>query len=96
MEAEFSWNFEQEPWSDPHDETSVNLRAYFDRMPNPKMKEYCPEWTDEQVMEWDDSFRSDGACFWSAPNATWKSASTGGFWKSAGSTGDAWKPEVAR
>ena len=29
------WNFEQEPWVDESpDETSITLRAYFDRMPN--------------------------------------------------------------
>ena len=54
------WNFEQEPWEEPHDETSVNLRAYFDRMPDEKMHEYRPEWSDEQVVEWDGNFRDDG------------------------------------
>ena len=63
MEAEFPWNFEQEPWSAPHDESSINLRAYFDRMPNHKMKEYRPEWSDQQVMDWDGNFRDDGALF---------------------------------
>jgi hypothetical protein len=63
MQTEFPWNFEQQPWSQPHDESSINLRAYFDRMPNAKMIEYRPQWTDEQVMEWDGNFRSDGALF---------------------------------
>ncbi|HEY3835637.1 MAG TPA: hypothetical protein VGL72_03665 [Bryobacteraceae bacterium] len=63
MTSEFPWNFEQEPWSEPHDETSINLRAYFDRMPQSKMREYRPEWSDEQVVEWDGNFRSDGALF---------------------------------
>ena len=63
MDSELPWNFEQEPWLEPHDETSINLRAYFDRMPNQKMKEYRPEWTDEQVVQWDGNFRSDGALF---------------------------------
>ncbi len=54
------WNFEQEPWEEPHDETSVNLRAYFDRMPDEKMRGYRPEWGDEQVVEWDGNFRDDG------------------------------------
>ena len=26
------WNFEQEPYQEPYDETGYNLRAYFDRM----------------------------------------------------------------
>ena len=63
MEPEFPWNFEQQPWSEPHDESSINLRAYFDRMPNGKMQEYRAQWTDEQVMDWDGNFRSDGALF---------------------------------
>jgi hypothetical protein len=54
------WNFEQEPSTEPMDETSVNLRAYFDRMDDDKMQQYSPTWTDEQVMEWDGNFRDDG------------------------------------
>ena len=54
------WNFEQEYEGERGDETSVNLRAYFDRMPNEKMQQYSPEWTDDQVVEWDDNFRDDG------------------------------------
>lgn len=55
------WNFEQEPWDEERpDETSINLRAYFDRMPDEKMREYRPEWSDEQLMEWDDNFTSEG------------------------------------
>jgi hypothetical protein len=55
------WNFEQEPWEDERpDETSINLRAYFDRMPDDKMQQYSPGWSDEQVVEWDGNFRDDG------------------------------------
>ncbi len=54
------WNFEQEPYDEPYDETTINLRAYFDRMPDEKMQQYSPDWTDEQVMAWDDNFRDDG------------------------------------
>ena len=43
------------------DETSVNLRAYFDRMADEKMQQYSPEWSDEQVLEWDGNFKDDGA-----------------------------------
>jgi hypothetical protein len=46
------WNFEQEP-HEATDETGVNLRAYFDRMQDEKMRQYSPSWTDEQVIEWD-------------------------------------------
>jgi len=56
------WNFEQEPWADESpDETSINLRAYFDRMPDEKMQQYSPDWTGEQVIEWDGNFKDDGA-----------------------------------
>lgn len=54
------WNFEQEPRAEPGDETSVNLRAYLDRIPDEKMREYSSSWTDEQVIEWDGNFRDDG------------------------------------
>ncbi len=54
------WNFEQEPWDELPDETSVNLRAYFDRMADEKMRQYRPSWTDEEVMKWDGEFRDDG------------------------------------
>jgi len=54
------WNFEQEPGDERLDETSVNLRAYFDRMPDEKMQQYRSDWTDEQVIEWDNNFRDDG------------------------------------
>lgn len=54
------WNFEQEPGDQPRDETSINLRAYFDRMPDEKMRQYISDWTDEQTVEWDDNFRDDG------------------------------------
>jgi hypothetical protein len=55
------WNFEQEPSAEPMDETGVNLRAYFDRMDDEKMRQYDAAWTDEQVIEWDGNFRDDGA-----------------------------------
>lgn len=54
------WNFEQHPAGQPMDETGVNLRAYFDRIDDEKMRQYSPDWTDEQVVEWDGNFRDDG------------------------------------
>jgi hypothetical protein len=53
------WNFEQEPSREPMDETSVNLRAYFDRMPDEKMIQYSPAWSDDQVIEWDGNFTDE-------------------------------------
>ena len=56
------WNFEQQPFVDEYpDETSINLRAYFDRMPDEKMRQYSPEWTDEQVVDWCGDFKDDGS-----------------------------------
>jgi hypothetical protein len=55
------WNFEQEPFTDERpDESSYNLRAYLDRMPDEKMQQYSPDWPDEQLIEWDDNFKDDG------------------------------------
>jgi hypothetical protein len=54
------WNFEEHMSHEPTDETGVNLRAYFDRMPDEKMVQYNPSWTDEQLMEWDTNFKDDG------------------------------------
>jgi hypothetical protein len=53
------WNFEQEAAGEPLDETGINLRAYFDRMPDDKMQSYRPDWNDSQVVEWDGNFRDD-------------------------------------
>ena len=58
------WNFEQEPWiNERPDETSINLRAYIDRIPDEKIREYQPSWSDDQVQEWCGDFRDDGALF---------------------------------
>ena len=54
------WNFEQEFEGEGGDETSVNLRAYFDRMPDEKMRQYSAGWDDDRVVEWDGEFRDDG------------------------------------
>jgi hypothetical protein len=63
MPNDFPWNFEQEPWTESHDEASINLRSYFDRMPDEKLLQYSPAWPDEQVIDWDGNFRDDGALF---------------------------------
>ena len=56
------WNFEQEPSREPMDETSVNLRAYFDRMPDEKMTQYSPAWSAEQSR----GIHSDSAAWFQA------------------------------
>ncbi len=54
-------SFEQAPYAETPDETTVNLRAYFDRMSDEKLREYSADWADQQVIEWDGNFRSDRA-----------------------------------
>lgn len=54
------WNFEQESTTEPLDETAINLRAYFDRVPDAKLRLYDPSWSDEEVIEWDGNFKDDG------------------------------------
>ncbi len=54
------WNFEQDPTDEAMDETSFNLRAYFDRIEDDKMQQYSPTWNDEQLIVWDGNFRDDG------------------------------------
>ena len=53
------WNFEQDT-NAPGDETSTNLRAYFDRMDDEKMLQYDRAWSDEELIEWGGNFTSDG------------------------------------
>lgn len=55
------WNFEQEPYPAGSDETDINLRAYFDRMPDEKLRTYSNDWTDAELIEWDGNFKSDGS-----------------------------------
>lgn len=43
------------------DETDVNLRAYLDGLSTEHLAKYNPHWEDEEVVEWDGNFRSDGA-----------------------------------
>ncbi|MEP7363727.1 MAG: hypothetical protein ABI972_10765 [Acidobacteriota bacterium] len=57
------WNYEQEPGNETGDETTVNLRAYLDRMDDGKMRGYDAAWTDERLMEWCGDFRDDGLLF---------------------------------
>lgn len=54
------WNFEQSPSDEPMDETGVNLRTYFDRMPDEKMQQYSPSLSNDELIEWDGNFRDDG------------------------------------
>ena len=53
--------FEDAPYPETPDETSVNLRAYFDAFSDERLAEYSPSWTDGEVIAWDGNFRNDGA-----------------------------------
>jgi hypothetical protein len=59
--SDASKSFEQAPYAEPPDETTVSLRAYFDRMEDEKLRAYSPQWSDQQLINWDGNFRSDGA-----------------------------------
>jgi hypothetical protein len=54
-------DFEHLPADVPMDETDVSLRAYLAALPDEHLARYDPGWSDEQVVNWDGNFRSDGA-----------------------------------
>jgi hypothetical protein len=56
------WNFEQSA-HDPEgdDETSVNLRAYIDRIPDEKLAAYSPAFTDDELIARCGDFKDDGS-----------------------------------
>jgi hypothetical protein len=60
MTTDQQLDFEHWPAGEPMDETDVSLRAYIARLDEDHLANYDPNWTDEQVMEWDGNFRSDG------------------------------------
>lgn len=60
MKNENEMNYEHLPAGLPMDETDVSLRAYLSRLTDERLLRYDPAWTDEQVMAWDDNFKSDG------------------------------------
>lgn len=53
--------FERYPPGMQMDETDINLRAYFWNLPEEKIAEYDPSWSDEKLMEWDGNFKNDGS-----------------------------------
>lgn len=58
--SEPNWNFEGEPPFEEMSEAGINLCAYFDAMPDEKMREYRAGWSDDELMRWDGNFTSDG------------------------------------
>lgn len=61
--SEPNWNFEGEQAFGPMTETGVNLCAYFDAMPDEKLLTYKPEFSDDELMEWDGNFTDEGELF---------------------------------
>jgi hypothetical protein len=61
MTTDIQLEFEKSPGAGPKDETDYSLRSYVSGLPDERLAAYDPSWTDEQVMEWDGNFRSDGA-----------------------------------
>jgi len=54
-------DYEHLPGDGPLDETDVSLRAYLASLPDEKLAEYDPSWSNEHVATWCGNFRSDGA-----------------------------------
>jgi hypothetical protein len=54
-------NLEYPPDGTPPDETDISVRAYFSRISDERLAEYDPRWSDQQIMDWDGNFRTDGA-----------------------------------
>lgn len=60
MNAEQQLALEHLPGDQALDETDIGLRAYLTRLTDEHLAQYDPAWSDDQVMEWDGQFRSDG------------------------------------
>jgi len=58
--AEKEINYELLPLGVDKDETDINLRFYFSKMSDERLREFNPDWSDEEVMAWDDNFTSEG------------------------------------
>jgi hypothetical protein len=54
-------DYEHLPPGLPMDETDVSLRAYLAGLSDDHLAQYNISWSDDQVIEWDGNFRSDGA-----------------------------------
>jgi hypothetical protein len=61
MNPKHEVDFEHLPADVPMDETDISLRAYLAGLSVEHLAQYDSSWTDEQVMAWDNNFRSDGA-----------------------------------
>lgn len=60
MDPQRALELEHYPPDLAKDETDYAVRAYFTRMSDEKLAEYDPGWSDEQLIEWDGNFKTDG------------------------------------
>jgi hypothetical protein len=58
--AEPQWNFEGERPFPEMSETGINLCAYFDAMPDDKLRTWRSDFSDGALMTWDGNFTSEG------------------------------------
>ena len=66
-----AWNFEQDATDERMDETGYNLRAYFDRMADDKLREYSRAWSDAAAdASGTGTSRATATCCCPAPSAT--------------------------
>ncbi len=56
-------NYECMPSDKQMDETDINLRSYFSRNSEEKLRQYNPDWSDEELIKWDENFTSEGNLF---------------------------------
>ena len=61
MTKDQTTGFEHYPPGVPKDDAQVNLRAYVASLGEERLSEYDAAWSDEELMDWDGNFRSDGA-----------------------------------
>jgi len=52
---------ERLPGDPPLDETDASLRSYFSSKEINELRAYDSNWSDDEVIQWDGNFRSDGA-----------------------------------
>mgnify|MGYP001199842453 CR=1 FL=1 len=56
-------DYEHLPPGTEFDERDVNLRSYFCDMSDEVLSTYNPEFTDAELMEWDENFTEEGILF---------------------------------
>lgn len=60
MNNESQMEYEHHPLSMDMDETDIALRAYLAGLEDGHLAAYQSSWNDDEVVAWDNNFRSDG------------------------------------